>query len=67
MNYHNHKLQEVRRIQSIKDTVVQLPDEHGIIFPDGYYLQTGEYKIFESDVKKVKFQKKVSSPNGEEG
>ncbi len=63
---YNHKLQEVQRIESIKDTTVQLPDEHGIIFPNGYYLQTGEYKIFESDVKEVKFQKKISSPNGED-
>ncbi|WP_442267002.1 DNA repair ATPase [Tenacibaculum sp. ZS6-P6] len=63
---YNHKLQEVQRIESIKDTAVQLPDGHGIIFPNGYYLQTGEYKIFESDVKEVKFQKKVSSPNGED-
>ncbi len=63
---YNHKLQEVQRIDSIKDTAVQLPDGHGIIFPNGYYLQTGEYKIFESDVKEVKFQKKISSPNGED-
>ena len=63
---YNHKLQEVQRIDSIKDTAVKLPDDHGIIFPNGYYLQTGEYKIFESDTKKVKFQKKISSPNGED-
>lgn len=63
---YNHKLQEAHRIQSIKDTVVQLPNEHGIIFPNGYYLKTGEYKIFESDVKEVKFQKKISAPNGED-
>ncbi|TCP26978.1 dynein-related subfamily AAA family protein [Tenacibaculum skagerrakense] len=63
---YNHKLQEVQRIDSIKDTAVQLPDGHGIIFPNGYYLQTGEHKIFESDVKEVKFQKKISSPNGED-
>ncbi|TCI90026.1 DNA repair ATPase [Tenacibaculum sp. M341] len=63
---YNHKLQEVQRVESIKDTAVLLPDDHGLIFPNGYYLQTGEYKIFESDVKEVKFQKKISSPNGED-
>ncbi len=63
---YNHKLQEVQRVESIKDTAVQLPDDHGIIFPNGYYLQTGEYKIFESDTKDVRFQKKISSPNGED-
>ncbi len=63
---YNHKLQEVKKIDSIKDTAVQLPDDHGIIFPNGYYLQTGEYKIFESDTKDVKFQEKIASPNGED-
>ncbi|MGG8497888.1 DNA repair ATPase [Tenacibaculum sp. TC6] len=63
---YNHKLQEVQKIDSIKDTAVQLPDDQGIIFPNGYYLQTGEYKIFESDVKEVKFQEKIISPNGED-
>ncbi|SEC88761.1 AAA domain (dynein-related subfamily) [Tenacibaculum sp. MAR_2009_124] len=63
---YNHKLQEVQKIDSIKDTAVKLPDDHGIIFPNGYYLQTGEHKIFDIDVKEVKFQEKVISPNGED-
>jgi hypothetical protein len=63
---YNHKLQEVQKIDSIKDTAVQLPDDHGIIFPNGYYLQTGEYKLFENDAKEVKFQEKIVSPNGED-
>ncbi|WP_435262174.1 DNA repair ATPase [Tenacibaculum sp. nBUS_03] len=63
---YNHKLQEVKKIDSIKDTAVQLPDDHGIIFPNGYYLQTGGYKLFENDAKDVKFQEKIISPNGED-
>lgn len=63
---YNHKIQEVKKIDSIKDTVIQLPDDQGIIFPNGYYLQTGAYKLFENDAKHVKFQEKISSPNGED-
>jgi hypothetical protein len=63
---YNHKLREVQKIDSIKDTAVQLPDDHGLIFPNGYYLQTGEYKLFENDAKEVKFQEKIISPNGED-
>lgn len=63
---YNHKIKEVKKIDSIKDTAVQLPDDQGIIFPNGYYLQTGEYKLFENDTKNVKFQQKISSPNGED-
>ncbi len=63
---YNHKVQQVERIQSIQDTAVLLPDNHGLIFPDGYYLQTGEFKKFEKSIEQVKFQKKVASPNGED-
>jgi hypothetical protein len=63
---YNHKIQEVKKIDSIKDTAVKLPDDQGIIFPNGYYLQTGEYKLFENDAKDVKFQQKISAPNGED-
>jgi hypothetical protein len=63
---YNHKVQEVARIQSIKDTAVLLPDDQGLIFPEGYYLQTGTFKKFDRTVNNVKFQKKVASPNGED-
>jgi hypothetical protein len=63
---YNHKVQQVARIQSIQDTAVLLPDNHGLIFPDGYYLQTGEFKKFERSIEQVKFQQKIASPNGED-
>ncbi len=63
---YNHKLQEVNKIQSIQDTCVLLPDDQGIIFPTGYYLQTGEYNIFDNSIPNVKFLRKLSSPNGED-
>ncbi|NQY05424.1 MAG: DNA repair ATPase [Flavobacteriaceae bacterium] len=63
---YNHKVQEVKRIQSIQDTAVLLPDNQGLIFPDGYYLQTGEFKKFERSIDQVKFQQKIASPNGED-
>jgi hypothetical protein len=43
----NEKLKNVVRIDAIKDACVLLPDKHGIIFPRGYYLQSGEYKLFD--------------------
>ncbi|MCM5661360.1 DNA repair ATPase [Galbibacter mesophilus] len=63
---YNHKLKEVQKISSIKEACVLLPDDHGIIFPTGFYLQTGEYHIFENDISNVKFQQRISSPNGED-
>jgi len=63
---YNHKMQEVQKIESIKDAAVLLPDDQGIIFPNGYYLQTGEYHVFNNDVDQLKFQGTVASPNGED-
>tara|TARA_R110000851_G_scaffold89581_5_gene195357 strand:+ start:54937 stop:59856 length:4920 start_codon:yes stop_codon:yes gene_type:complete len=63
---YNHKLQEVQKIESIKDACVLLPDDQGIIFPTGYYLQTGEYNIFDNAISNVKFEQKIASPNGED-
>lgn len=63
---YNHKIKEVQKIDSIKEAVILLPDEQGIIFPNGYYLQTGEYKVFETDTNDLKFQKRIASPNGED-
>nr|WP_103070007.1 DNA repair ATPase [Aquimarina sediminis] len=63
---YNHKIQEVKKISSIKDACVLLPDDQGIIYPNGYYLQTGDFKLFTNKVSNVKFQEKISSPNGED-
>ncbi|MEN7551701.1 DNA repair ATPase [Rapidithrix thailandica] len=62
----NHKLGEVHRIDSIKDTCVLLPDEQGIIFSQGYYLQTGELKVYDESLTGMRFEKKIISPNGED-
>ncbi len=63
---YNHKMQEVKKIDCIKDACILLPDDQGIIYPNGYYLQSGEYKLFTNEVSNVKFQEKISSPNGED-
>ncbi|MFD2827484.1 DNA repair ATPase [Leeuwenhoekiella polynyae] len=63
---YNHKIRQVHKIQSVGVAAVLLPDDQGIIFPNGYYLQTGEYKIFDDGIFELKFQQKIVSPNGED-
>jgi hypothetical protein len=58
--------QKVLRIDSIGDSCVQLPEDHGFIFPGGYYLATGEYKKFDDDIPGLKFKRSIKSPNGED-
>ncbi len=40
----NTMTQEVLRVDAIGQSCVQLPEDHGIIFPGGYYLQTHAHK-----------------------
>ncbi len=63
---YNHKIKEVEKIDSIAQAAVLLPDDQGIIFPDGYYLQTGQYNVFPSVSSDLKFLKRIASPNGED-
>lgn len=63
---YNHKVKTARRMDGIKDSCALLPDNQGIIFSKGYYLQTGEYKAFDNDLQNLKFEKRIASSNGED-
>jgi len=62
----NQMTQAVIRIDAIGQSCVQLPEDHGIIFPGGFYLQTGEYKTFDEEFDGLKFKRMIRSPNGED-
>ena len=62
----NEKLQQARRLDAIKDACVLLPDDHGLIFSNGYYLQDGEHKTFDNDLQDMVFERVVAAPNGED-
>ncbi|GHA74760.1 DNA repair ATPase [Pontibacter akesuensis] len=62
----NYKLKEARRIDALEQSCVLLPDNQGIIYPYGYYLQTGEYKEFDNNLRDMLFEKRIVSPNGED-
>ncbi|MCA9564189.1 MAG: DNA repair ATPase, partial [Myxococcales bacterium] len=62
----NIRTQDVVRADAIGQACVQLPEDHGIIFPGGYYLQTGEYKLFPEDITDLEFKSTIPSPNGED-
>ncbi|MCB1227208.1 MAG: DNA repair ATPase [Verrucomicrobiales bacterium] len=62
----NERTQEVRRIDAIAESCLLLPDEHGIVFPRGYVLQTGGVKLFDTGLPEMQFERKVTSANGED-
>ncbi len=62
----NSTNQQVDRIDAIGESCIQLPENHGLIFPGGYYLQNGEQKRFDDDLKGLRFKRCIKSPNGED-
>lgn len=62
----NEKQQTAVRVDSIGQSCVLLPEEHGLILPDGYYLATGELKRFETRDGGMVIERVVHAPNGED-
>src|SRR5690606_42152527 len=62
----NVRTKEVINLPSLNDSAILLPDNQGIIFSNGYYLQNGTHKIFDSQLENVQFLRKIASPHGED-
>lgn len=62
----NLRTKEVINFKSLNESAILLPDNQGIIFSNGYYLQNGTHKTFDSNLENVQFLKKLTSPNGED-
>ncbi len=60
------KRQQVTRLDAIARSCALLPDDHGIIFPGGLFLQTGSHKLFDHGLKNLFFERTVAAPNGED-
>ncbi len=60
------RTQRVVRIDAIGRACVSLPEDHGVIFPGGYFLQDGQNKVFDGDFASFAFQRMLRAPNGED-
>jgi hypothetical protein len=63
---YNEKTNKAQRIDAIADACVLLPDDQGLIFSNGYYLQTGQAKTFGNELTQMMFERRVAAPNGED-
>ncbi|MDR2945310.1 MAG: DNA repair ATPase [Candidatus Adiutrix sp.] len=63
---YNTLTHDVRRLDAIGQACISLPEDHGLIFPGGYYLQNGECKTFDQRVEGLFFRRQRKSPNGED-
>ena len=62
----NQKTKFVQRIDAIGSSCVMLPDDQGVIFANGYCLQTGECKTFDHGLDTMRFERRITSANGED-
>ena len=66
---YNKRLKQVQRIDEIGDSCVELPEDHGIVFPGGYYLESGDFKHFKDlghDFRGYRLKRTVRAPSGED-
>ena len=62
----NRTQRKVERVDAMAGSVASLPDNHGLIFPSGYYLTTGELKTFQIPEGDFRLKRTLRSPNGED-
>lgn len=60
------RARRVVRIDAIGQACHELPEDHGIVFPGGYFLQSGDYKVFDGETADLEFERELESPNGED-
>jgi ATPase involved in DNA repair/ATPase family associated with various cellular activities (AAA) len=62
----NGKLQSAVRVDSLGTSCALLPEDHGLIFPDGFYLATGGLKVFEAREGPMVLERVIHGPSGED-
>ncbi|MFG0264612.1 MAG: DNA repair ATPase [Rhodopirellula sp. JB055] len=62
----NGKINQAIRLDEIQHACVMLPGDQGLIFPGGYYLQSGEFKRFDHGLVDMRYERTINSPNGED-
>ncbi|MDM1554044.1 MULTISPECIES: DNA repair ATPase [Chryseobacterium] len=62
---YNHKEKTVSRADALKYSGLLLPENQGVLFSNGYALQTGGLKVISQDQNRLYYLKTVIEPNGE--
>ena len=62
----NAKLQQVIRCDGLRHACVLLPEDHGLMTPNGYYLSSGRMQVFPNVPDDLVFERRIAAPNGED-
>ena len=66
---YNKRLRSVQRIDELGLSTAQLPEDHGLVFPGGYALESGDTKRFSEigrDFSRFRLKRVLKAPNGED-
>ncbi len=66
---YNKRLRSVQRIDELGLSAAQLPEDHGLVFPGGYALESGDTKRFSEigqDFSRFRLKRVLKAPNGED-
>jgi MoxR-like ATPase len=63
---YNPRRRQVLRVDALEQSCLALPEDHGVMFSTGYYLVTGEHKLFDSEGGPMVFERVLRAPNGED-
>ncbi|GGC62877.1 DNA repair ATPase [Hoyosella rhizosphaerae] len=62
----NTRTDDIARLDGIGQACRRLPEDHGIIFPGGYYLDTGVARTFDTETADLEYERVIRSSNGED-
>lgn len=62
---YNHKEKTVSRADALKYSALLLPESQGVLFSNGYALQTGGLKVISQDLNRLYYLKTLTEPNRE--
>ncbi|CAH1604459.1 ATPase [Vibrio jasicida] len=63
---YNSVNQSVVRADALRASAKTLPEDHGVLYANGYVLSNGEDKQFAFEADQLKFFQQITSPNGED-
>ncbi|PQJ42678.1 ATPase [Vibrio campbellii] len=63
---YNSVTQSVVRADALGASAKTLPEDHGVLYANGYVLSNGEDKQFAFGADQLKFFQQITSPNGED-
>ncbi|ROO91077.1 MoxR-like ATPase [Actinocorallia herbida] len=62
----NTRTKTVVRLDGMGQACRRLPEDHGIIFPGGFYLETDVVKTFDTATEGLEFERLIKAGNGED-